>query len=95
MNPNIEEEASGYLAIYTNGHGNVAVSQIVFASEQQAREWAIKTFERMGFKATSMARRVVARTEKGEMEYAFLPVVHADADRSGADISDDHAVTIR
>ena len=99
MSSDFEDQASGYLAVFTNDNGNVTICPVVFASTQQAQEWAVAVFKNDGFERRKMRVSPEAVTLEfsngSEMSYRFIPVIQAEADRGADRISLNHIVTIR
>ena len=92
----IEEQASGYLAVFWNENANCSVCKVVFASIPQATEWARKALERHGFKVSKANKSgVTALAGNQELGYRFIPMVLADEDTCGCDVSFDHMERIR
>ncbi len=96
-NSDIADQATGYLAVFVNGNGNVSLCQIVFCSLKQAQEWAVNALKERGFSKPRTTRSaVMVQTKSGdEFGYELIPVVHADTGRKGGSISSDHIATIR
>lgn len=93
-----EEQASGWLAVFSNENGNAAVCKVVFATRQQGLEWAVANFQRSGFGNIQVYEdrvAVVNAFREDSMVYRMVPVLQADANTAGADISLDHVETIR
>lgn len=93
-----EEQAGGWLAIFSNENGNVAVGKVVFASRQQGLEWAVANFQRSGFGNIQVYTdrvAVINAYREESLVYRMIPVLQADADTPGGEISLDHIETIR
>ncbi len=97
-----EEQASGWLALFSNDNGNCAVCQVVFASLEQGVEWARASLTESGASKIRFERKT--RTVRGdvpgsfggsELVYQMVPVLLAEASRRGADISTNHVHSIR
>lgn len=98
----LEEQASGWLALFSNDNGNCAVCQVVFASPQQAVQWARQALAEAGARRIRHERKT--RTVRGEVSgsfggaelvYTLVPVLHAEPGRPGTGISTNHSHSIR
>ncbi len=97
-----EEQASGWLALFTNDNGNCALCQVVFASPEQAVEWARGALAEAG--ASKIRFERASRTVRGEVSggfggselvYQLVPVLLAEPQRRGSAISTQHVHSIR
>ena len=93
-NKDLEEQASGWLAIFTNENGNVSICQVIFDSKTQATAWIRERLKAAGATAIKVKDLVVTGTVRGglfgtsELTWQLLPAVHAGADVKGAQIAD-------
>lgn len=92
-----EEQAGGWLAVFSNENGNAALSRVVFASREQGKQWAKALFERHGYTQIKVYKdRVAVLNAFGDdsLTYRMLPVIQADESMPGASVSFDHIETI-
>lgn len=91
----IEEQAQGYLAVFWNENGNKSVCKVIFADIKQAQDWAKNLLAESGATVTKVDKDgVQALAGRAELGYVFLPVILAEPDTPGKDISLDHVVTV-
>lgn len=99
MSNDIADQADGYIAVFWNGNGNVAVCQVVFDSVRQAQDWAEAALTRdHGTRATIRRDKTGVRAEfpsGDELGWTILPTIRAEADRDGGTISSHLVESIR
>lgn len=91
----IAEQAQGYLAVFWNENGNKSVCKVIFADIKQAQDWAKNLLEEAGHIVTKVDKDgVQARAGRSELGYSLIPVILAEPDTLGRDISPDHVVPV-
>ncbi len=98
MSNDIADQADGYIAVFWNGNGNVAVCQVVFDSVRQAQDWAEAALQKDHAGARIKRDKTGVRVEfpnGDELGWNILPTIRAEADRDGATISGHLVESIR
>lgn len=87
----------GWLAVWSNSNGNVAVAALVFSSVSQAHDWARRWLLENGCSRVKVTGRgtLEGKSANTEMTFTFVPTLLVEPDRAPEDISFDHLHSLR
>lgn len=99
MQTDFDEQADLFLATFWNENGNVALCRVVFASREQALDWAENELRQRISSPSDLVRTeegVTFSPKRGsEMGWRIISAIGAEADRCVSTISAHHVESIR
>lgn len=99
MQSDFDEQADLFLAVFWNENGNVALCRVVFASREQALDWAeneLRQHTRVPSELVRTNDGVTFSPKRGsELGWRVISAVGAEADREVGSISTHHVESIR